>query len=184
MILELFIILAGAACFTAKCLVEGSRNHAEKQYVSQKGFNLDRQRELERMMTSLDPEEKMEFNRLLGRTVKLNDGGYDAILSVRQISLREGWQYYYVPELGSDPKFVKVSGGKWLDWKIPGKYPCMNSVGQDKAIEMNAETDRRASWIDRCPHGHEVDVFPMDFQNEEEYRRAVNIQIAKRQSGG
>ena len=89
-----------------------------------------------------------------------------------------------MPELGSDPKFVKVSGGKWPDWKIPRKYPCMNLVGQDKAIEMNAETDRRTSWINRCPHGREVDVFPMDFQDEEEYREAVNFQIAKRQSGG
>ena len=117
MILELFIILAGAALY-CKMSCRRLKESCRETICFSEGFNLDRQRELERMMTSLDPEEKMEFNRLLGRTVKLNDGGYDAILSVRQISLREGWQYYYVPELGSDLKFVKVSGVNGLI----GKY--------------------------------------------------------------
>lgn len=173
MMVELFIIIAGVTYFSAKCIGENLRSHTEKQYIAQKGFNLKRQKDLERMMTSLDPEERMRFNRLLGRTAKLKDGGYDAILAVRQISLREGWQYYYVPELGSDPKFVKISGGKWPKWETPGRYPAMSLVGKNKAVEMNEETDRRASWIERCPHGNEVEVFPMDFQSEDEYRNAV-----------
>lgn len=171
--IELFIVIAGITYFSVKCIGESSRNYAEKQYVAQKGYDLNRQKELERMITSLDPEERMEFNKLLGRTVRLKDGGYDAILAVRQISLREGWQYYYVPELGSDPKFVKLSGGKWPKWETPGRYPAMSLIGKSKAIEMNEETDRRISWVDRCPHGNEVELFPMDFQDEDEYRRAV-----------
>lgn len=174
MLLELFLISAGVIYIAVKSVGHSAQVTASKQYIARHGFDQERQAELERMLNSADPEERKQFRRLLGRTVK-RDGGWDYRLAVRQISLREGWRYYYLDELYSDPAFVKMNGWKWDECRTPGKYAMSDLIGEARAKELNLETERRKLWSDRCPHGGEVDLFPMDFSTEEDYQKAVAI---------
>lgn len=147
--LDLFIALAGGAYLAGKCANERMTVYRRNCEYDAKGYNYARQNQLDRMKHSADPEQRKQFDRLLGRTMNRNDGGWDGKLAVRQISLREGWTY--------------------LDYSHVG----LALVGPENAARMNEETDRRKVWIDRCPHGHDVDLFPMDYPTEEAYREAV-----------
>lgn len=177
---DLFFILAGTTYAMAKGLNAAGNHAAREAYATKKGYNRDRQRELEDMVYSVDLNMRKRFNVMVGRTVDL-DANFDAKLAVRQISLREGWQYYDLDEAYSDPYFVKIEGGKWPPGKMPGEYFGKAAFGVEKALDMNAETDRRMTWIKQCPHGEEVDVFPMDYDTEEDYRDAVKIQHSKKE---
>lgn len=169
---DLLFMLAGTAYATVNGVNAGANRTLEKQYIENMGFNRERQTELEQMAYSVDQNVRKQFDCLVSRTVdrKL---GFDVKLAIREISIREGWRYYDISELCSDPYYVKLIGGKWPKGRKPHDFFQKAAIGQDKALEMVAETEHRKDWIRRCPHGDEVTIFPMDFRTEDEYRASV-----------
>lgn len=182
MIAEFFIMLGGAAYFAGKCLNESGRKGATQRWINSQNFNQKRQHELELMAYDKDPEKRRELNRLVKRTVgKRKDipFGDDVKLAVRQISQNEGWRFYYILELHSYPAFVKMEGGKWDKSRSIGMYDGYHTFGAHIALMMNRETKEREAWIGRCPHGDEVEIYPMDYETEEEYQAAVEKEYHK-----
>lgn len=173
-----FSILGGVGYFWGKGLNDIAKRDAGEAYLNAQGYNRDRQRYLDSLVYSTVPEERMKFCRLVGRHVSptgrnLSDGFHidesrDRMLALRQIALKEGWKYYDSGDLLADPVYTKLTGMKC--------NPNINSLAPDWdaiAQEMNEETARKEVWKDRCKHGHEVDVFPMDFGSEYNYQCAV-----------
>ena len=173
-----FSILGGAGYFWGKGLNDIAKRDAGEAYLNAQGYNRDRQRYLDSLVYSTVPEERMKFCRLVGRHVSptgrdLSDGSHidenrDRMLALRQIALKEGWKYYDSGDLLADPVYTKLTGMKC--------NPSINSLAPDWdaiAQKLNEETERKEVWKDRCKHGHEVDVFPMDFGSEYNYQCAV-----------
>ena len=173
-----FSILGGAGYFWGKGLNDIAKRDAGEAYLNAQGYNRDRQWYLDSLVYSTVPEERMKFCRLVGRHVfptgrDLSDGSHidedrDRMLALRQIALKEGWKYYDSGDLLADPVYTKLTGMKC--------NPNINSLAPDWdaiAQELNEETARKEVWKDRCKHGHEVDVFPMDFGSEYNYQCAV-----------
>lgn len=181
MLAELFWMIAGGGYIAGRGAKETMDHAAEQMYIASRGFNKDRQRMLERMATSADRLERMEFERLCGY---IPHGEHERRMAVREISIREGWRYYDSTELFNDPSYVKLIGGKRPDWVNQKEVEKKWSAIEDKAREHIAEVDRRNEWILRCEHGDEVHVFPMNFATEALYRAAVAYAyLVKTQSG-
>lgn len=177
---DFFWMLGGGTYVAAKGIGACVNRVVHDQYIAEKGFNRARQSQLENMFHSTDPMDRIKINRLVGRTVNYRNE-MERKLAVREISIREGWQYHDIDEICSDPKYIKMIGGKWPSGKVPGRYYGDNLTGDGAARRKIAETERRKEWTARCPHGDEVDLFPMDFDTEEQYREAVEATIAAEQ---
>ena len=129
---------------------------------------------------SLDEDEQLRFCRLAGRHISstgrdLPNGTHvsveeDRMLALRQIALKEGWKYYEFGDLLADPVYTKLTGMK-CNPNINSCAPDWDAIAQ----ELNEETERKEVWRDRCEHGREVDVFPMDYGSEYRYRVHVDI---------
>lgn len=117
-------------------------------------YNIDRQRELESLLACrrLDENDAKRISKVLGRKVHSITND-----DIYEISVHEGWKYYF-----TDGKFHGDT-----------RLRCMN-----KAYESIA----RKKWITRCPHGDEVDVYPLDYPNEEAYQSAVEAAYEKRKA--
>ena len=177
---SLFSILAGAGYFVGKTLGDTAKRDAGEAYINAQGYNRERQWYLEHLSFSLDEEEQLRFCRLAGRHVSstgrdLPNGTHvsmeeDRMLALRQIALKEGWKYYEFGDLLSDPVYTKLTGMK-CNPNINSCAPDWDAIAQ----ELNEETERKEVWRDRCEHGREVDVFPMDYGSEYRYRVHVDI---------
>jgi len=174
-------MLAGAGYIVGKGLNEAGYHGAEQTYIASRGFNKERQFQLECMATSADRMECMEFERLCGY---IPHGERERKMAVHEISIREGWRYYDSTELFNDPAYVKLIGGKCPDWVDPKEMERKWKAIEDKAKEHIAEVDRRREWIARCEHGDEVHVFPMNFATEALYRAAVAYAYRTRDQSG
>ena len=170
MLTELFWMLAGGGYIAARGIKEASIPMKVQAYDKAHGFNKGRQLKLERMATSADRAECMEFARLCGY---IPNGEHERRRAVREISIREGWRYFDIREVSCDPVYVKINGGKYPEWNNPVLLARSWKAVEDEAKEHIAEVDRRKAWIERCEHGDEVDVFPMSFETEALYRAAV-----------
>ena len=84
--------------------------------------------------------------------------------------MKEGWKYYEFGDLLADPVYTKLTGMK-CNPNINSCAPDWDAIAQ----ELNEETERKEVWRDRCEHGREVDVFPMDYGSEYRYRVHVDI---------
>lgn len=91
MLFEVLFFSAGVLYIAGKGLNSAANRTVEQQYVKQLGFNHERQRQLERMVCSPDPEERKAFDRMVRRTVDRTKW-WDEQLAVREISIREGWK--------------------------------------------------------------------------------------------
>lgn len=180
---DLFFLVAGPVHFIKKCMDENGTRYAVQQYSKQKGYDLSRQNELKRIAYSASVADRKEFNRMVRRTVRRGKNSWDVILAIRQISLLEGWKYYDAGEQYSDPAYVSLIGGKWPDYQTPGEF-CGKFVGDEKALAMNEETQRREKWRSGVQWAECVDVFPMDYETEEAYRSAVARAYEKMRAGG
>ena len=128
----------------------------------------------------MDEDEQLRFCRLAGRHISstgrdLPNGTHvsveeDRMLALRQIALKEGWKYYEFGDLLADPVYTKLTGMK-CNPNINSCAPDWDAIAQ----ELNEETERKEVWRDRCEHGREVDVFPMDYGSEYRYRVHVDI---------
>lgn len=177
---SLFSILAGAGYFVGKTLGDTAKRDAGEAYINAQGYNRERQQYLWHLSFSLDEEEQLRFCRLAGRHVSstgrdLQNGTHvsmeeDRMLALRQIALKEGWKYYEFGDLLSDPVYTKLTGMK-CNPNINSCAPDWDAIAQ----ELNEETERKEVWRDRCEHGREVDVFPMDYGSEYRYRVHVDI---------
>lgn len=177
---SLFSILAGAGYFVGKTLGDTAKRDAGEAYINAQGYNRERQQYLWHLSFSLDEEEQLRFCRLAGRHVSstgrdLPNGTHvsmeeDRMLALRQIALKEGWKYYEFGDLLSDPVYTKLTGMK-CNPNINSCAPDWDAIAQ----ELNEETERKEVWRDRCEHGREVDVFPMDYGSEYRYRVHVDI---------
>ena len=177
---SLFSILAGAGYFVGKTLGDTAKRDAGEAYINAQGYNRERQQYLWHLSFSLDEEEQLRFCRLAGRHVSstgrdLPNGTHvsmeeDRMLALRQIALKEGWKYYEFGDLLSDPVYTKLTGMK-CNPNINSCAPDWDAIAQ----ELNEETERKEVWRDRCEHGREVDVFPMDYGSEYWYRVDVDI---------
>ena len=176
---SLFSILAGAGYFVGKTLGDTAKRDAGEAYINAQGYNRERQQYLWHLSFSLDEEEQLRFCRLAGRHVSstgrdLPNGTHvsmeeDRMLALRQIALKEGWKYYEFGDLLSDPVYTKLTGMK-CNPNINSCAPDWDAIAQ----ELNEETERKEVWRDRCEHGREVDVFPMDYGSEYLYRIHVD----------
>ena len=177
---SLFSILAGAGYFVGKTLGDTAKRDAGEAYINAQGYNRERQQYLWHLSFSLDEDEQLRFCRLAGRHVSstgrdLPNGTHvsaeeDRMLALRQIALKEGWKYYEFGDLLSDPVYTKLTGMK-CNPNINSCAPDWDAIAQ----ELNEETERKEVWRDRCEHGREVDVFPMDYGSEYRYRVHVDI---------
>lgn len=91
--LDFLFTIAGAAYLGGKGISESSQAKREKRWVEQQGYNHERQWQLERMIHSLDPNERAEFDRLVGHPFN-RDSRIEESNAVREIARREGWTYY------------------------------------------------------------------------------------------
>lgn len=177
---SLFSILAGAGYFVGKTLGDTAKRDAGEAYINAQGYNRERQQYLWHLSFSLDEDEQLRFCRLAGRHVSstgrdLPNGTHvsaeeDRMLALRQIALKEGWKYYEFGDLLADPVYTKLTGMK-CNPNINSCAPDWDAIAQ----ELNEETERKEVWRDRCEHGREVDVFPMDYGSEYRYRVHVDI---------
>lgn len=177
---SLFSILAGAGYFVGKTLGDTAKRDAGEAYINAQGYNRERQQYLWHLSFSLDEDEQLRFCRLAGRHVSstgrdLPNGTHvsveeDRMLALRQIALKEGWKYYEFGDLLADPVYTKLTGMK-CNPNINSCAPDWDAIAQ----ELNEETERKEVWRDRCEHGREVDVFPMDYGSEYWYRVDVDI---------
>lgn len=170
MLSEFLWMLAGGGYIAGRAAKETVGLAAEQQYIASCGFNRERQRMLERMATSADRAERMEFERMCGY---IPHGEHERKMAVREISIREGWRYYDATELFNNPSYLKLIGGKCPEWVDPKEMERKWKAVEDKAKERIAEIERRKAWIERCEHGDEVHVSPMNFETEALYRAAV-----------
>lgn len=177
---SLFSILAGAGYFVGKTLGDTAKRDAGEAYINAQGYNRERQQYLWHLSFSLDEDEQLRFCRLAGRHISstgrdLPNGTHvsveeDRMLALRQIALKEGWKYYEFGDLLADPVYTKLTGMK-CNPNINSCAPDWDAIAQ----ELNEETERKEVWRDRCEHGREVDVFPMDYGSEYRYRVHVDI---------
>lgn len=123
--------------------------------------------------TELFHMDRTRLARIIRRHVKTKDNGdwnsiQDREIAVRQVALKEGWRYLSNSELFHDKNYQKLTG-------CHPTFPYVAPVKDwdEIARRLNEETERREAWIDRCPGGHDVGVFPMDFENEGAYRAKV-----------
>lgn len=178
MLISLFWIIVGVVYIATKVIKIDAIPTKERAYMAARGFNTARQYALERMPTSTDPAKRMEFARLCGYTPH---GEWEERMAVREISIREGWRYYDTAEVHDDPQYVKIIGGKYPKWLPPGTMAQKWKSVEDRARQHIAEVDRRKAWIERCPHGEEFDIFPMDYETEEDYQDAVEARYLKKE---
>ena len=179
MLIALFWIIIGVVYIATKAIKIDAIPTKERAYMAARGFNTARQYALERMPTSTDPAKRIEFARLCGYTPH---GEWEERMAVREISIREGWRYYDTAEVHDDPQYVKIIGGKYPKWLPPGTMAQKWKSVEDRARQHIAEVDRRKAWIERCPHGREEpDIFPMDYETEEDYQDAVEARYLKKE---
>lgn len=115
MFLEVCFIFAGVAYLAAKGIHAGAVSNAERAYIKEKGFNMERQHQLGMMVDSYRIEEREEFDKLLGRVVDRKDG-YAKRAAIKEIAEKEGWTYFDPAQVCKDPRYVKMIGGKIPDW--------------------------------------------------------------------
>ena len=183
MIFGFYSILAGAAYFFGKCINDAAdRDVAEANYFKSGRKERDR---LHRLFTwtSLPYYERKE---LLDRAGRWPSGGPIFLcryiskesnfeIAVNQIALKEGWSYQTDLRDCDTLKgtyFVDLFGEEWRN-----KGYC---TYKEVAQAMNEETERREVWRKRCPRSSEVDVAPMNCEDEEDYRRRVKEALTKR----
>lgn len=178
MFIEFMALLFGGTFLAGKAIKEIARSGTTDNWYESQGFNKERQWEVERMLYSTDPYAKEEIKKILKRTVNLNDD-FDCKLAVRQISIHEGWKYYDINEIETDPDALKAMGRKLPEYEKPYQYYGKAYTGEEMAAKVIAETNRRNTWILRCPHGPEMKLFPMDYIDERKYQRAVAYEFSK-----
>ena len=91
MVGDLYWILAGAMYVGKNLLCDAKTAKDLKEYNAKVGYNFNRQVELEFMGRSSDPDEQLEFTRLVGYDWIGNN--YNYFYLVREIAMREGWTY-------------------------------------------------------------------------------------------
>lgn len=179
MFFEFMTLLFGGAILGGKAIKEIVQNDASDNWLRSQGFNQDRQWECERMLFSANPEVINKIDSMLKRTVNLDDN-LDCKLAVRQISIYEGWKYWDINEIETDPVALKAFGRKLPEYEKPYQYYGKECTGDEMAKRVIEETNHRKTWVLRCPHGPEMKkIFPMDYINEQKYQRAVAYEFSK-----
>lgn len=188
-----FSILAGAGYFFGKCL-----NEAANRSVEERNYALSGRKERDRLFglwtrSDVLPFERKELSKRAGRwpggmsyLVKISSDHYnnfdaarksDFEIAINQIALKEGWDYetsYRDALILKGKYFIDFFGEEWRN----KEYCTYKEVAQ----ALNEETERREVWRKRCPRSDEVDVYPMQCEDEEEYRKRVKRALTKRWS--
>lgn len=175
---EFLTLIFGGTFLAGKAIKEIAQNGTADDWVRSQGFNRNRQSEVERMLYSNDPSVRSKLNQTLKRTVDLNDE-LDCKLAVRQISILEGWKYWDINEIETDPVALKAMGRKLPEYEQPYQYYGKAYTGEEMARKVIEETNRRNTWVLRCPHGPQTKLFPMDYINEQKYQRAVEYDFSQ-----
>lgn len=186
-----FSILAGAGYFFGKCL-----NEAANRSVEERNYALSGRKERDRLFglwtrSDVLPFERKELSKRAGRwpggmsyLVKISSDHYnnfdaarksDFEIAINQIALKEGWDYEtsYRDALTLKGKyFIDFFGEEWRN----KEYCTYKEVAQ----ALNEETERREVWRKRCPRSDEVDVYPMQCEDEEDYHKRVKIALTRR----
>ena len=176
-----FSILGGVGYFFGKCINDAANQQlAEAEYV--KSGRKERDRLYNIWIFGRYQYEKNELKKRVGRWPEMRGpaGVYDYRdfeVAMHQIALKEGWSYKTNVKEYKYPKgidYVKFLGPEWEE-----KGTCYY---EDLAKAMNEETERREAWRERCPRSGEVNVYPMDCDNEDEYRKKVKRALTDRWS--
>ena len=176
-----FSILGGVGYFFGKCINDAANQQlAEAEYV--KSGRKERDRLYNIWMFGRYKYEKDELKKRARRwpgspTSLVYHISKEANLeiAVNQIALKEGWDYHTNTrglDLLKGPYFIDFLGEEWRN----KKYCTYKEVAQ----AMNEETERREEWRKRCPRSNEVNVYPMDCDNEDEYREKVKRALTDR----
>jgi hypothetical protein len=132
------------------------RENAKRAELGLKKIN--RLKKLDSIRWLPDGEEKRRLNNLVGRTIDYNSK-MACMIAFREVAILEDWEKEYD---------LRVY---WLYHE----FDETSSKNKRRALAYIAETKKRWVWRERCPHGNEfTDVFPMDYDTEEEYQAAVS----------
>ncbi len=157
---------------TGKGLKSIGDQAAEQYHINKLNFNHERQNyfegwsvripnkpgltEEERYKIQLDAVEMRmnELSHIVKRTVSYWNSS-DRDLAIREAAVREGWTYWTPSESGMEARNCAKRMENWhLTW------------------ERIREANRRDKWIWKYK-AQDIDLFPMDFENEEAYAAAV-----------
>lgn len=105
MVSDLYWILAGAVYVGNNLLGEVKTAKNINEYVKKVGYNYDRQVKLEFMGTSTDPDDRAEFDSLVGYDWRGKD--YNYFYLIREIAMKEGWTYRDGCDW-NDPEYLKI----------------------------------------------------------------------------
>lgn len=94
---DFLFLLAGGAYAGRAALSESAENARVERFLSNKGYNRDRQWELERMIHHIDPQVRAEFDRMVGHPFN-RDSRIEKRKAVEEIAKREGWTYFDISE--------------------------------------------------------------------------------------
>ncbi len=150
---------------------EIDREIEAKVYLSKKGYNTARQRDLTLMAQSILPEDRKEFAKILGRPYLKGDAALERAL--RAIADKEGWLYYDENELIYDAQYCSLAG-----WTAPPPELTRNHF--KRIEEMRANEALWQTWAENHPECFAVNISPEFYESEEAFAHVVQGTLSNR----
>lgn len=167
--LDFLLGLFGITAQTGASFVSTVSEQVETEhYMRNSGFNLERQKELEKWARSTDPAEHQKFIEVYGRPLYRSDDwfNHDAIY---YISYKEKWRYCEPEDYTGNKRPVYFSGSK-SQWEIERR-----NIRAQRYLNLMPRLQRHFEWYEKYKDGTPfyTGIFPEEYETEDGYRRAL-----------
>lgn len=140
-----------------------------KHYLSVGGYNLERQRELERWARSRDPVEHQKFEEIYGRPVYRDHDDWFYHDAIYYIADQEGWRYCEPEDYTGNQKPIWFNGSK-SEWTVK-----CGVLRAEKYVKLMPRLNQYFEWYNKYKDGTPfyTGIFPEEYETEDGYRRAL-----------